>query len=83
MILKINEELPAAIQVRYNELLQKSVNHRLIPSEQAELLKLTPIVEAKSVERLKYLHQLSLLWNTSIDEVMNKLQIKPPPVIHA
>lgn len=83
LILKINEELPIAIQVSYQELLQKSVKNTLSASEQVELLKITPIVEAKNVERLKYLYQLSLLWNTTVDDVMNRLQIKPPPVIHA
>ena len=83
LILKINEELPIAIQVSYQELLQKSVKNTLSASEQVELLKITPIVEAKSVERLKYLYKLSLLWNTTVDDVMNRLQIKPPPVIHA
>ena len=67
----------------YNELLQKSVNNDLSPLQHTELLKLTSKIEAKSVERLKYLHQLSVLWNASIDDVMDRLQIKPPPVIHA
>jgi len=41
-----------------------------------------PQVEAKSVERLKYLIALAQLWNMSVDAVMEKLEIKTPPVIH-
>lgn len=47
-----------------------------------ELLELIPTVESKSVERLKYLVELSLLWDMSVDAVMEKLEIKTPLVIH-
>lgn len=83
LLLKINEGLPEDIQLRYNELLAKLSEETATEAEHQELLQLLPQVEAKSVERLKYLVQLAQLWNTTVDEVMDRLGIKPPPVIHA
>lgn len=83
LLLKINEGLPEEVQLRYNELLAKLAGETITDAEHRELMELMPQVEAKSVERLKYLAQLAQLWNTSVDEVMGRLGIKPPPVIHA
>ena len=83
LLLKINEGLPEAVQLRYNELLSKLSAESLTPPEHNELLLLVPKVEAKSAERLKYLAQLAKLWNTSVDGVMDRLGIKPPPVFYA
>lgn len=82
LLLKINEGLPEDRQLRYNELLSKLSKETITEPEHQELLQLIPQVEAKNVERLKYLVQLAQLWNTSVDEVMDRLGIKPPPVIH-
>ena len=83
LLLKINEGLPEEVQLRYNELLAKLAEETITEEEHRELMELMPQVEAKSVERLKYLAQLAQLWNISVDEVMARLGIKPPPVIHA
>ena len=82
LLLKINEGFPPEIQKRYNDLSAKSVHENLTEAEHQELLELIPRVESKSVERLKYLVELSLLWDMSVDAVMEKLEIKTPPVIH-
>lgn len=82
LLLKINEGLPLEIQKRYNDLSDKSVRETLTEAEHQELLTLIPKVESKSVERLRYLVELSQLWNMSVDAVMEKLEIKTPPVIH-
>jgi len=82
LLLKINEGLPSEIQQRYNDLSLKSVNETLTEIEHQELLELLPKVEGKSVERLKYLVELSQLWDMSVDAVMEKLEIKTPPVIY-
>ena len=83
LLLKINEGLPEEVQLRYNELLIKQSEETMTEAEHKELVQLIPRVEAKSAERMKYLIQLAQLWNTSVDEVMERLGIKPPPVIHA
>ncbi len=83
LLLKINEGLPEATQLRYNDLLKKLTQGRLTEMERQEFLQLTSLVEAKSAERLKNLVQLARLWNTTAEEVMDRLGIKPPPVIHA
>lgn len=83
LLLKINEGLPEATQLRYNDLLKKLTTDRLSETERQEFLQLTALVEAKSAERLKNLLQLARLWNTTAEEVMDRLGIKPPPVIHA
>ena len=83
LLLKINEGLPEEVQLRYNELLVKQSEETITEAEHMELVQLIPRVEAKSAERMRYLIQLAQLWNTSVDEVMERLGIKPPPVIHA
>ena len=83
LLLKINEGLPEEIQLRYNELLSKQAEETITASEHEELMHLTPQVEAKTAERMKYLVELAQLWQTTVDEVMERLGIKPPPVIHA
>lgn len=83
LLLKINEGLPKEIQERYNALSLKTVQETLSTAEHEELLKLVPKVEAKTVERLTYLVELAQLWKMSVDEVMEKLDIQTPPVIHA
>jgi hypothetical protein len=82
LLLKINEGLPEPIQWRYNELLAKSLQKEMSQAEHEEFLGLISEAEAKSVERLKHLVELAELWNMSVDEVMKRLGITPPPVIH-
>lgn len=82
LLLKINEGLPTEIQARYNELSLKSVQKKLTNKEHQELLAIIPQVEAKTVERLKYLIELAQLWNMTVDAVMEKLELQTPPVIH-
>lgn len=83
LITRINEGLPESVQLKYNDLLAKSVQTALLPEEHQELLALIPKVEAQTLERLKYLMQLAKLWDTSVDEVMSRLKITPPPVVYA
>jgi hypothetical protein len=83
LLLKINEGIPESDQLRYNDLLARLARETLSEPERKELLKLTALVEAKNAERLKHLVQLAKLWNASLDEVMDRLGIKPPPIVHA
>ena len=83
LLLKINDGLTPEIQERYLELSQKSVNQTLNETEHQEFLQLIEKAESKAVNRLRYLIELSQLWNTTVDITMNRLQISTPPVIHA
>lgn len=82
LLIKINEGLPEEIQKKYYELFKKSVEENLSEKEREVFLELIPLVEAKHAERLKYIVELAELWGVSVDEVMNRLGIHPPPVIH-
>ena len=83
LLLKINEGLDLAEQKQYLELSQKAVNQTLTESEHQYFLVLIEKSETKAVNRLKYLIELSNLWNTSVDNTMKRLQISTPPIIHA
>ena len=83
LIKKINRGLPEKIQSRYSKLLPKSVNHSLTETEYQELSDILPMMENLGVERLKHMIELATLWETSVDEVMKRLGIKPPPAIYA
>ncbi len=80
LLMKINEGLPEKVQLRYHELLKKSVTENLSEKELEEFQQLIPLVEAKSAERLTHLVQLADLWQTSVPDVMQRLDINPPPV---
>ncbi len=82
LLLKINEGLPLPVQEKYAALLAKSANGQMNEVEREELLTLIPLVEAKSAERLSHLVELAVLWNTTVDDVMAKLGISAPAVIH-
>ena len=75
---KINTGLPDEIQEKYLTLIEKSANETLSETEHMQLLQLIPKVEAKQVERLKYLIELAHLKNISVDQLMEQLGITPP-----
>lgn len=83
LLLKINEGLDLEEQKQYLELSQKAVNQILTESEHQCFLVLIEKSETKAVNRLKYLIELSNLWNISVDNTMKRLQISTPPIIHA
>lgn len=82
LLLKINEGLPDTLQKRYSELLSKATQESLDEAEHEELLRLIPLVEKKSAERLEYIVQLAAIWSISTDETMARLGIYAPSVIH-
>ena len=78
LLLKINAEVPSAIQTRYNELIAKRQAETLTPDEYKELLQLTQQVEKLEVRRVEYLAELARLRRTSLTALMEKLGIRPP-----
>ena len=66
---------------KYRKLIKKSVDETLTEEEHRELVELIPVVEAKQVERLKYLVELAQLRTTSVDDLMEQLGISPPEYV--
>jgi hypothetical protein len=61
LLLKINQELPVAIQQRLNELIGKRRDGTMTDKERRELKKLTDQVEKSDAERLELLTELAHL----------------------
>ena len=79
LLLKINQDLPAATRQRLNELIDKRQAHVITPAELAELIQLTEQAEELGVKRLKHLIDLAVLRNITLDELMRQLGLKPVP----
>lgn len=79
LLLKINQDLPAAARQRLNELIDQRQAARISPAELEELMQLTEQAEALGVERLQALIELAALRNLTLDELMRQLGIKPVP----
>lgn len=69
--------------LRQRELTQKSVNGTMTEEENKEALDLIPIFDKWTLNRLKLMIELSELWGTDLDTVMQKLNIQTPPTIYA
>ena len=80
LIEKINREVAAKTKERYHVLRAKMRDEAISDDEQAELLKLTNLMELANAERLKHLIELAQLRQVSLPTVMAQLGIKPPPV---
>jgi len=80
LLLKINEDLPPAVQQRLDELISKRQTQSLIPAEHQELIHLTEQSEKVDADRMQHLLVLAALRNVSLDEVMRQLGIHP--VLH-
>ena len=79
LLLKINQGLPTAMQQRLNELIEKRQSHTITGDELEELIRLTNQVEMFDVERLRHLIDLAHLRGVTLDELINKLGLKPVP----
>lgn len=82
LLQRINQGLPEASLARYQELLTRLALETLSKEEHAELVKLTQSLEAKNVQRMRDLAKLAKLWNASLQEVIDRLGITPPSVLH-
>ena len=74
----INRPLPEDVQQRFDELIGKRDAETLDAEEYAELLRLTPQVEAFEVARLEALAKLASLRGVTLPELMRQLEIRPP-----
>lgn len=78
LLKKINQSLPQEIQQRYRLLIARRKSEKLTEAEHAELLHLTDQVEHLEKQRIDYLLQLAQLRRTTLNEVMQQLEIQPP-----
>src|ERR1700689_1592971 len=75
LLQRINQPLPAALQSRFAELIEKRDARTLTPKEYAELLRLTDETEAVQVERVQAIADLAKLRKTSPDALLQQLGI--------
>ena len=80
LLARINRSLPSDAHKRYRVLIGKREDENLTDEEYEELLRLTDQAEQVQVERLEALIELAHIRNTSLDDLMKSLGIKPAPV---
>ena len=81
LLLKINQGVPAQLQQRFDQLVEKRRDNTLTPGEYQELLALTEQIEQFDVERLQWLIELAQLRGLTLDELMQQLGINPRPYV--
>lgn len=77
LLIKINQGLSPADAKRMKQLIAKRQSYTIAEDELQELIRLTDEAERLNVERVKHLIELAQLRNVTLDELMNKLGIRP------
>ena len=77
-IVKINQGLPAEVQEKYDELIDKRQDEELSSEEYSELLRLTDQIEKMEAQRMLYLSELALYRKVSLTELMENMGIQRP-----
>ena len=78
LLLKINQGVvPAEVKERCALLTHKSQHGNITAEEQAELMDLVDEIELLNAERMNYLIQLAQLRHTSLDDLLQTLEITP------
>lgn len=81
IIKEINEcVLSPEKQTRYDKLVKKRQDEKITKAELKELIVLTDETEELNVRRLENLVRLALSSKKSVDEIMEELEIYPPPI---
>ena len=75
--------IPDEVFERQFELGEKLNYEGLTEEEHAELSELVQKTEAFAVVRLGNLIQLSEMWNTTLDDLMKRFDIRPKPDVYA
>ncbi len=83
LIDKIKEVVSKDDLIRHDDLYLKLLKEEITSEEHEELGELIDVLENASAERLKYMIHLSRLWNTTVQKVMKRLNIKAPKDLHA
>jgi hypothetical protein len=77
LLLVINHNFNKTEQTRFDELIEKRQSYTITEEELEELKTLSTYSEEIAVEQVKALTKLAALRNTTVRELMNKLDIKP------
>ena len=77
LLRKINAGVLPMIQKRYNVLVKKRQKETLTEADYEELLTLTSYIENHNTQRLSYIIELSQIRNTTVDEIIASLELKP------
>jgi hypothetical protein len=78
LLMRINEGPPRDLAGPYRHLIARRRAGTLTPEEHQQLLRLTDEVEAVQARRLEDLIELARLRQTTLDELMQELGIRPP-----
>ena len=78
LIDKIHTAIPKDIFEKYHKLFLKHRSGQITEKERKELKKLAYLVEKYNVQRLTHALHLSTLWQTDLNDVMQRLNIHPP-----
>lgn len=79
LLMQINQGLPARLQERLNELIDKRQAATISAKELRELKKLTDQVEQFDAARLQPLTELAQLRNVPLRKLIKQLGLKPVP----
>jgi hypothetical protein len=77
LLLEINRGFSMDWWSRYKQLVNKKQNHCLSSEELAELIRRTDALEAYGARRLQCLAKLAEMRQTSVDQLMDQLEIRP------
>jgi hypothetical protein len=75
---QINLGLPPTTWQRYHELARKLEDETLRPDEQQALIAITDQIEQANVRRIAALLKLAQIHNTTLDQLIDQLGIRPP-----
>jgi len=77
LLQQINLGLPKKTWQRYDDLRGKLEDETLKPGDQLELVKITDQIEAANVRRMEALIKLAELRTTTVDALMDILELRP------
>ena len=77
LLRKINTGVLPTIQKRYAILFKKRQKETLTDADYEELIALTSYIENHNAQRLSYIIELSQIRNTTVDDVIASLELKP------
>jgi hypothetical protein len=81
LLLKVNHAIPAPLQRRYDELMEKRRGEAIAGPDLEELLRLTEQIERLEAERIEALAKLGQIRGTSLPKLMLELGIQPRPYV--
>ena len=77
LLQKINQGLPEEVRQRYRCLVAKRRAETLTSEDHAELIALSDRIDETNARRIEHLAELAQLRESSLDDVMRQLGIKP------